>query len=326
MCHDAMGFLVRAVGAAIIAVGFAGLASAQFSANRPVTIIIGVPAGGGADTVARLIAPKLQEAFGQPIVVEPRPGGNFLNSIRPVTAAAADGHTLLMATSGYSMIAAKPNPPFDLVNDFSSVSLVARGHVILVTSPRLGVDSVAGLIGRTKANPGKLSFGSGGSGTLFHLAGEFFKSMAKIDTFHVPYKGSVPALQDVMGGHIDYVFDNIGPLIAAVKAGNVKALAVTTPERVAALPDVPTFAELGFPEFNVSQWYGLIGPLRMPPAVVSTIHNEVVKALKSPEVAQRLEALGTEAVGSDPETFHRVLSAEVARWRRVIQESGLDLQ
>jgi tripartite-type tricarboxylate transporter receptor subunit TctC len=299
---------------------------AQFPSNRPITIVIGVPAGGGADTIARLIGPRLQEAFGQPIVVEPRPGGNFLNSVRPVTSAAPDGHTLLMATSGYSMIAAKPNPPFDLVNDFSPVSLVARGHVILVASPKLPVNSVPELIAYAKANPGKLSFGSGGTGTLFHLAGEFFKTMTKTNTFHVPYKGSVPALQDVMGGHIDFVFDNIGPLISAVKAGNVKALAVTTPQRVAALPDVPTFAELGYPDFNVSQWYGLVAPPKMPPAIVARIREEVVQALKSKQVAERLGTLGTEGVGSDPAAFRDVLAGEVARWRLVIKESGLDLQ
>src|SRR5262245_16159267 len=163
--------------------------SAQFPSSRPITIFIGVPAGGGADTIARLIGPRLQESFGQPIVVEPRPGGNFLNSVRPVTSAVPDGHTLLMATSGYSKIAAKPNAPFDLINDFSPVSLVARGHVILVTSPKLSVNSVAELVALARANPGKLSFGSGGTGTLFHLAGEFFKNLTKTNTFHVPYKG-----------------------------------------------------------------------------------------------------------------------------------------
>jgi tripartite-type tricarboxylate transporter receptor subunit TctC len=301
-------------------------ANAEFPAKRPITIIIGVPAGGGADTIARLIGPKLTEAFGQPIIVEPRPGGNFLNSVRPATGAPPDGHTLLMATSGYSMIAAKPNPPFDLVADFTPVSLVARGHAILVASPKLPVNNLPELIRYAKANPGKLSFGSGGTGTLFHLAGEFFKTVTKIDTFHVPYKGSVPALQDVMGGHIDYVFDNLGPLITHVRAGAVKALAVTTPQRSPALPDVPTFAELGYPEFNVSQWYGLVAPPAMPPDIVDRIRSEVSRALASPEVVAQLNTLGTEAVGSSPGEFKQVLEAEVARWSRVIKDSGIDLQ
>jgi tripartite-type tricarboxylate transporter receptor subunit TctC len=294
--------------------------------KRPITIIIGVPAGGGADTIARLIGPKLNEALGQAVLIEPRPGGNFTNSTRPVTAATPDGHTLLMATSGYSMIAAKSDAPFDLVRDFTPVSLVARGHVILVTSPKLPVNNVPELIAYAKANPGKLSFGSGGSGTLFHLAGEFFKNMTKTNLFHVPYKGSVPALQDVMGGHIDLVFDNIGSLIPHVQSGAVKALAVTTPQRVAALPNVPTFAELGYPEFNVSQWYGLIAPPSLSPEIVARVQSEVVKALASPEVVARLETLGIQAVGSTPEEFKEVLEAEVARWRLVIKESGLDLQ
>jgi tripartite-type tricarboxylate transporter receptor subunit TctC len=301
-------------------------ATAEFPLKRPITIIIGVPAGGGADTIARLIGPKLNEALGQAILVEPRPGGNFTNSVRPVTSAVADGHTLLMATSGYSMIAAKPDAPFDLVRDFTPVSLVARGHVILVTSPKLPVNSVQELIAHAKANPGKLSFGSGGSGTLFHLAGEFFKNMTKTNLFHVPYKGSVPALQDVMGGHIDMVFDNIGPLITHVQSGVVKALAVTTPQRTPALPDVPTFAELGYPDFNVSQWYGLVAPPNTPPEIVGRIRSEVVKALASPEIVARLKTLGTEAVGSTPEEFKQILEAEVARWSLVIRESGLDLQ
>jgi tripartite-type tricarboxylate transporter receptor subunit TctC len=301
-------------------------AAAEFPLKRPITIIIGVPAGGGADTIARLIGPKLNEALGQAVLIEPRPGGNFTNSTRPVTAATPDGHTLLMATSGYSMIAAKSDAPFDLVRDFTPVSLVARGHVILVTSPKLPVNNVPELIAYAKANPGKLSFGSGGSGTLFHLAGEFFKNMTKTNLFHVPYKGSVPALQDVMGGHIDLVFDNIGSLIPHVQSGAVKALAVTTPQRVAALPNVPTFAELGYPEFNVSQWYGLIAPPSLSPEIVARVQSEVVKALASPEVVARLETLGIQAVGSTPEEFKEVLEAEVARWRLVIKESGLDLQ
>ena len=235
-------------------------AGAQFSSKRPITIVIGVPAGGGADTIARLIGPKLTEALGATVIVDPRPGGNFVPSVHALTNAAPDGHTLLMATSGYSMIAAKPNPPFDLIKDFTPVTMVSTGPVILVTRPDLPVKSVADLVSYAKANPNKLMFGSGGTGTLFHLAGELFWNMTNVKLRHVPYKGSVPSLQDVMGGHIDLEFDNLGPLVTHVQSGDVKALAVTGPTRAASLPDVPTFAELGYPDFNVSQWSGLLAP------------------------------------------------------------------
>ena len=301
-------------------------AQAQFPSKRPITIIIGVPAGGGADAVARLIGPKLTEALGQPVIIEPRPGANYLNSVRPVAGAAPDGHTLLLASSGFAMIAAKPNPPFDLVRSLAPISLVARGHVILVVSPKLPVKSVAELISLAKANPGKLSFGSGGTGTLFHLAAEYFKNTTKTSLFHVPYKGSVPALQDVMGGHIDLLFDNIGSNIVHVQSGGVRALAVTSPQRTPSLPDVPTFAELGYPEIDVSQWYGLFAPPDTPPQIVERIQREVSKGLASPEIAARLNTLGNEAVGSSSGEFRKILEDEAARWSLVIRESGLDLQ
>jgi tripartite-type tricarboxylate transporter receptor subunit TctC len=302
-------------------------AMAEFPLKRPITIIIGVPAGGGADAVARLIGPKLTEAFGQPVVIEPRPGANYLNSVRPVSSAAPDGHTLLLASSGFAMIAAKPtNAPFDLVRDLAPVGLVARGHVILVVSPKLPINSVPDLISYAKANPGKLSFGSGGTGTLFHLAAEYFKSATKTNMFHVPYKGSVPALQDVMGGHIDFLFDNIGSNIVHVRSGEVKVLAVTSPQRTPSLPEVPTFAELGYPEIDVSQWYGLFAPPGTPPEIVERLQYELSKGLASPEIAARLDTLGNEAVGSSPSAFKKILEDEHARWSLVIRESGLDLQ
>ena len=302
-------------------------AFAQFAPSRPITIIIGVPAGGGADAVARLIGPKLSEALGQTVVVEPRPGANYLNSVRPVVNAAPDGHTLLLASSGFAMIAAKPNnPPYDLVRDLVPVSLVARGHVIMVASPKLPVNNVPEFIALAKRYPGKLSFGSGGTGTLFHLAAEYFKSMTKTNLFHVPYKGSVPALQDVMGGHIDFLFDNIGSNIPHVRSGGVKGLAVTSPQRTPSLPDIPTFAELGYPDYDVSQWYGLFAPPKTSPEIVNQLQAEVSKALAAKDVAERLYTMGNGGVGTSPAEFTKILQDEHARWNHVIRESGLDLQ
>ncbi len=302
-------------------------AFAQFAPSRPITIIIGVPAGGGADAVARLIGPKLSEALGQTVVVEPRPGANYLNSVRPVVNAAPDGHTLLLASSGFAMIAAKPNnPPYDLVRDLVPVSLVARGHVIMVASPKLPVNNVPEFIALAKRYPGKLSFGSGGTGTLFHLAAEYFKSMTKTNLFHVPYKGSVPALQDVMGGHIDFLFDNIGSNIPHVRSGGVKGLAVTSPQRTPSLPDIPTFAELGYPDYDVSQWYGLFAPPKTSPEIVNRLQAEVSKALAAKDVAERLYTMGNGGVGTSPAEFTKILQDEHARWNHVIRESGLDLQ
>jgi len=318
---------MRLILAATFAALMLGPAKAEFPLKRPITIIIGVPAGGGADTIARLIGPKLTEALGQPVVIEPRPGANYLNSVRPVASAAPDGHTLLLASSGFAMIAAKPtNAPFDLVRDLTPVSLVARGHVILVVSPKLQVNTVPELVALAKANPGKLSFGSGGTGTLFHLAAEYFKSMTKTNMFHVPYKGSVPALQDVMGGHIDFLFDNIGSNVPHVLSGAVKGLGVTSPQRALSLPDVPTFAELGFPDFDVSQWYGLFAPPGTPPDIINRLQSEVAKGLKSAETVSYLDKLGNVPVGSTPAEFKKILEDEHARWSYVIKESGLDVQ
>jgi tripartite-type tricarboxylate transporter receptor subunit TctC len=302
-------------------------AFAQFAPSRPITIIIGVPAGGGADAVARLIGPKLSEVFGQPVIIEPRPGANYLNSVRPVINAAPDGHTLLLASSGFAMLAAKPNnPPYDLVRDLAPVSLVARGHVIMVASPKLPVNNVPEFIALAKKYPGKLSFGSGGTGTLFHLAAEYFKSMTKTNLFHVPYKGSVPALQDVMGGHIDFLFDNIGSNIPHVRSGGVKGLAVTSPQRTPSLPDIPTFAELGYSDYDVSQWYGLFAPPNTSPEIVNRLQAEVSKALAAKDVAERLYTMGNGGVGTSPAEFTKILQDENVRWNQVIRESGLDLQ
>src|SRR5262245_50548776 len=318
---------MRLLLALILMVLALGSAKAEFPLKRPITIIIGVPAGGGADAIARLVAPKLTEAFGQPVVIEPRPGANYLNSVRPVATAPPDGHTLLLASSGFAMIAAKPiNAPFDLVRDLTPLSLAARGHVILVASPKLSVNSVHDLIALAKANPGKMSFGSGGTGTLFHLAAEYFKKMTNTNMFHVPYKGSVPALQDVMGGHIDFLFDNIGSNIPHVRSGGVKGLAVTSPQRTPSLPDIPTFAELGYPDYDVSQWYGLFAPPKTPPEIVERLQREVSKALGSETVISRLDTLGNEGVGSSPSEFTKILQDEHARWNSVIRDSGLDLQ
>jgi len=318
---------MRLLLALILMVLALGSAKAEFPLKRPITIIIGVPAGGGADAIARLVAPKLTEAFGQPVVIEPRPGANYLNSVRPVATAPPDGHTLLLASSGFAMIAAKPiNAPFDLVRDLTPLSLAARGHVILVASPKLSVNSVHDLIALAKANPGKLSFGSGGTGTLFHLAAEYFKRMTNTNMFHVPYKGSVPALQDVMGGHIDFLFDNIGSDFPHVLSGAVKGLAVTSPQRARSLSNVPTFAELGYPDMDVSQWYGLFAPPNTPMEIVNQIQSALAKGFTSPEVVAQLDTLGNEAVASSSAEFRKILQDEHARWSYVIRESGLDLQ
>jgi len=313
--HLALGSLFAA-----LAIG----ASAQPYPTKPIRLVVPFPAGGTTDVLARAAAQKLTETLGQPVVVDNRPGAGGNIGAELVAKSPPDGYTLLMGTVGTHAInpSLYPKMPYDHVRDFVPVILVAGVPNVLVINPALPVNSVQELIAYAKANPGKLNFASSGNGTSIHLSGELFKTMAGVQITHVPYKGSAPALQDLVGGQVQLMFDNLPSALALIKGGRLKALAVTSKERAPALPDVPTMTESGLPGFEASSWFGLLAPAGTPQPVVAKLNAEIAKWLASPEAKEKLLAQGANAAGGTPEDFTRHIAAETAKWQKVVKESG----
>ncbi len=303
---------------------FAFGASAQTYPNKPIRIVVPFPAGGTTDVLARAAAQKMSETLGQPAVVDNRPGAGGNIGAELVAKSPPDGYTLLMGTVGTHAInpSLYPKMPYDHVRDFAPVILVAGVPNVLVVNPALPVNSVQELIAYAKANPGKLNFASSGNGTSIHLSGELFKTMAGVQIAHIPYKGSAPALQDLVGGQVQLMFDNLPSSLALIKAGKLKALAVTSKERAAALPDVPTMAESGLPGFEASSWFGLLVPAGTPQPIVLKLNADVAKWLASPDAKEKLLAQGAIAAGGTPEDFARHIAAETAKWQKVVKDSG----
>jgi tripartite-type tricarboxylate transporter receptor subunit TctC len=297
---------------------------AQGYPNRPIKLIVPFPAAGTTDILARAAAQKLTESLGQAVVVDNRPGagGNIGSDL--VAKSAPDGYTLLMGTVGTHAI----NPslyakmPYDHIKDFVPVVLVAGVPNVLVVNLDLPVNSVADLIKLAKAKPGTINFASSGSGTSIHLSGELFKTMAGVDMTHVPYKGSSPALTDVMGGQVQVMFDNLPSSLALIKAGKLRAIAVTSMTRAPALPNVPTINESGLPGFEASSWFGVLAPAGTPAAIVARINAEVNKWLQSADAREKLLAQGAEAAGGSPEQFAAFIRSETEKWAKVVKASG----
>lgn len=299
-------------------------ASAQSYPNRPIRLVVPFPAGGTTDILARAVSQKLTEALGQAVVVDNRAGagGNIGSDL--VAKSAPDGYTLLMGTVGTHAI----NPslyskmPYDHVKDFVPVVLVAGVPNVLVVNPALPVQSVADLIKLAKDKPGTINFASSGSGTSIHLSGELFKTMAGVDMTHVPYKGSSPALTDLIGGQVQVMFDNLPSSLPQIKGGKLRAIAVTSMARAPALPGVPTINESGLPGFEASSWFGILAPAGTPAPVVARINAEVNKWLQSPDAREKLLAQGAEAAGGSPEQFGGYMRSETEKWAKVVKASG----
>ncbi|MFO1334287.1 MAG: tripartite tricarboxylate transporter substrate binding protein [Piscinibacter sp.] len=312
------------------AVAFAPLPALAQSAwpNKPVRIVVPFAPAGTTDILARALAPELSRAFGQPFIIENKPGAGG-NLGADLVAKSGDGHTLLMGTVGTHAInpALYARMPYDHVKDFVPVTLVAGVPNVLVMNPAkaeaLGIKSVPDLIRVAKASPGKLNMASSGNGTSIHLAGELFKSMTGTYLVHFPYRGSGPALLDLIGGNMDLMFDNLPSAMPHIKAGKIKALAVTSAERSAALPELPTVAEAGpLKGFEASSWFGLLAPAGTPAEVVNRLQQETAKALATPALKERLQAQGAVPSGMSPADFTKFIAAETKKWAAVVKASG----
>jgi tripartite-type tricarboxylate transporter receptor subunit TctC len=298
--------------------------------NKPVRIVVPFAAGGTTDILARALAPELQKAFGQPFVVDNKPGAGG-NTGAAEVAKSADGHTLLMGTVGTHAInpALYPKMPYDHVRDFAPITLVAGVPNVLVLNPasaqKYGVNNVADLVRAARARPGALNMASSGNGTSIHLAGELFKSMTGTFMLHLPYRGSGPALLDLMAGNTDLMFDNLPSALPHIKSGKLKALAVTSASRSAAVPDLPTVEEAGgavLKGYEASSWFGLLAPAAMPADVVQRLQQETARALSAPALKERLLAQGAIPSGMTSADFAKHIAAETAKWASVVKVSG----
>ena len=309
-----------------------GLAAAQAAwPSKPIRFVVPFAAGGTTDILARSLAPELQRALGQPVIVDNKPGAGGNTGSADVAKAAPDGYTMLMGTVGTHAINASlyPKLPFDPVKDFTPVTLVAGVPNVLVLNPafaqQYNINSVADFIRAAKANPGKFNMASSGNGTSIHLAGELFKSMAGVFMLHFPYRGSGPALIDLMGGSMDLMFDNLPSAMPHIKSGKLKALAVTSARRSDVLPDLPTIEEAGGPAlkgFEASSWFGVLVPAGTPADIVNRLQAESAKALSSPALKERLHAQGAIASGMSSADFSKFIAAESAKWARVVKAAN----
>ena len=314
------------VSAALIGAGMlaAAPAYAQAFPTKIVTIIVPFAAGGTTDILARVVAQGLSTELGQQVVVDNRAGAGGNIGGQMVARAPADGYTLFMGTVGTQAINAAlyKNMTFDPVKDLAPLTRVANVPNLLVANPAQPFKNVKELIAYAKANPGKLNFGSSGNGSSIHLSGELFKSMTKVDMQHVPYRGSAPAMTDLLGNQVAIMFDNMPSAIQHVRSGKLRPLAVTTAKRSPELPDVPTIAEAGVPGYEATSWFGMLAPAGTPPAVITRLNAAIVKVLAQPAVKKKIEEQGAEVVSETPAQFAAFIQSESVKWSKVVKESG----
>jgi tripartite-type tricarboxylate transporter receptor subunit TctC len=319
------GLLFRALSvfsALSVAMGFAVFADAQQYPSRPIRIIALSSSGSGPDIVGRLIGQKFTEAWGQQVIVDPRPAATGIIGTEIASRAAPDGHTLLIVTSQAVIVSVMYEKlSYDLIRDFSPISRIASTPFILIVHPSVPATSTAELIVAAKAKPGQFRYGSGGSGSPPHLSAEIFKSMTGVDIVHVPYKGVTPALMDTVGGQVHMVFSVIHAAISTVKSGKVRVLGVSSAKRTPLMPELPTIAET-VPGYEFIGWYSLFAPARTPPGILNKLNAEIVKGLNTPEFRERFTALGAEPTTSTPQELAAYLRAQTEKMRKAVKESG----
>jgi tripartite-type tricarboxylate transporter receptor subunit TctC len=293
--------------------------------NRPIRLITPAAQGGTTDLLARIFGQKLSEAFGQQVLVDNRASAAGVIAGQMTAQAAPDGYTLLLAYHQHTVNAAlNPKLPYHPVNDFTPITQLTSAGLMLVVNPKTPVNNLAEFIQWTRDFQGALNFGSAGIGSGGHLAGELYKLMAKVKAEHIPYKGAGPAMADLVAGQYHFNFSGLQGSQVQVRAGRLRAIAVTTPKRLPSNPELPAMAE-ALPGFEVVGWYGVIGPANMPQPLVKRLHEELIKALNAPDVKSRIESDGSEPVGSSPEDFRRFMHADLDKWAKLVKESGAKL-
>jgi len=300
------------------------LARAADYPSKPVTLMIGFAPGGPSDVMARILTKKMEEILKQPFVIENRAGAGGSIAGAAVARAAPDGYTVLLATGSLLAINVSlyKNIGYDPEKDFEPIGLIGTQTNVLYLNPSVPATSLAELIAYAKANPGKMSFGSGGNGTPAHLAGELLKLEAKIDITHVPFRGTGPALQAVIGGHVPMAFNPPSPLLPHIQSGTIRPLAITTLKRTAVLPEVPTIAESGFPGFEATTWHAFVAPAGTPKDVIATLHRAIAATVNDPLVRKALTDLGIDVVGGTPEELRAYVKSEIPKWAEVVRASG----
>src|SRR4051812_8405882 len=299
-------------------------AHAQNYPTKAVRLVVPFAAGGSTDIIGRVMAQKLNEMWGQPVLVDNRAGGSTVIGTEIVAKAAPDGHTLLVTPAPFTIVPSLMQKlPYDPQKDFEPITLINTTPLVVVVHPGVPAKSIKELIALARAKPGALNYGSSGSGGSNHLAGELFNAMAHVKMVHVPYKGNAPALTDLVGGHVDVVFNGLTSALPFIKSGKLRALGVTSLNRSSTLPSVPTLDEAGLKGFQAVAWNGLTAPARTPRALIDRINADVLKVVRSPELAEKLKAEGSDAVGNSVEQYSSFLREEIAKWNKVIKLANI---
>ena len=314
--------------ASLLLVCAAGLAGAQSYPTKPIQFIVPFPPGGGNDTVARAIAQQVGPALGQSIVVDNRPGAGGIIGADAAARAAPDGYTIFLGGVATHAVNPHLHPKlsYDPVRDFAPITLVASAPSVLVVHPSVPARTIKEFADYARANPSKLNYASNGNGSSSHMAAVLYETNAGVKMTHVPYKGVGPALTDLMSGRIELMFNSIVAILPHIQAGKLRALGVTSKQRSSLLPDVPTIAESGWPQYEAGSWYGILAPAGTPPAIIDRLHREIVKSLKDPEVQKRLAGEGADVIGSTPQEFSAHIKSELGRMGQAIKAAGLKLE
>lgn len=310
----------------LMCAAFSAAASENFP-NRPIKWVVPFTPGGAMDSMARTIGEKLSQNMGQPVIIENRPGAGGTIGSSQVAKSDPDGYTMMIVSIGHAVNPALyPKLSYDPVKSFEPVSLVAIVPNVLVVGPGVKASNVSELIAAAKAQPGKMTYASAGNGTTIHLGAELFNAMAGVDIMHVPYKGSAPAITDLLGRQVDIMFDSVSSAKPHIDSGRLKALAVTTMKRSSILPNVPTLNEAGLKGYELNGWYAVFVPAKTPRPIVDKLNAEITKAIKHPDVAKRFAQLGAEPVGSSPEELAATLKSEITRWSDVVRTRNIKLE